>query len=48
VSGSLWRAPRRLAAQRPEGESLDEVRRIRDQIRERVERLAAAEGWNGG
>jgi arsenate reductase len=32
----------------PKGKSLDEVRRIRDQIRERVERLVAAEGWKGG
>ena len=29
----------------PKGEPLDRVRRIRDEIRERVHRVVAAEGW---
>jgi len=29
----------------PKGEPLDRVRRIRDEIHERVDRLVAAEGW---
>ena len=29
----------------PKGQPLDEVRRIRDDIRDRVERLAEVEGW---
>ncbi|HAM59334.1 MAG TPA: low molecular weight phosphatase family protein [Candidatus Rokubacteria bacterium] len=29
----------------PQGRPLEEVRRIRDEIRRRVERLLAAEGW---
>jgi arsenate reductase len=29
----------------PKGLPLDRVRRIRDEIRERVDRLVAAEGW---
>ena len=32
----------------PAGRPLEEVRRIRDDIRERVSRLVASEGWNRG
>jgi arsenate reductase len=32
----------------PKGRPLDEVRRIRDDIRERVRRLVEAEGWAAG
>ena len=31
----------------PKGKPLEEVRRIRDEVRARVSALVAAEGWNG-